>query len=105
MATLVLDRSELELRADGSALAVYESGKRWGTVAVILLERVVIQGTVRLDSGVLTRLAEAGVATLLLSRRHARRVAILLGPAHSDAAVRLAQYRLAFDDEWCDAWA
>src|SRR3972149_4440105 len=90
MATLVLDRSDLELRADGSALALYESGGRSGTIPLALLDRVVLQGAaIRLETGVLTRLAEAGVTTLLLSARHSRRLALVLGPAHNDAAVRL----------------
>ncbi|OGT88823.1 MAG: CRISPR-associated endonuclease Cas1 [Gammaproteobacteria bacterium RIFOXYD12_FULL_61_37] len=105
MTTLVLDRSNLEVRADGAALALYEGEERSGTVPLKLLERVVIQGNVRLDTGVLTKLAEAGIAILLLSKRQTRRVAIILGTAHNDAAIRLAQGRRVFDTAWCDAWA
>ncbi|MEW5891277.1 MAG: CRISPR-associated endonuclease Cas1 [Pseudomonadota bacterium] len=106
MATLLLDRAELEIRADGDALALYEQGSRSGTVPLKLLERVVIQGArTRLDSGVLLKLAEAGAGTLLLSPRASRRVAIVLGPAHNDAAVRLAQGRRVTDDAFCAEWA
>jgi CRISPR-associated protein Cas1 len=105
MATLFLDHSDLEVRADGAALAVYESGERRGSVALNLVDRVVIQGNVRLEAAVLTRLGEAGVSTVLLSRRHSRRVAFLLGVGHSDAAVRLAQYQWALDAQLCNRWA
>lgn len=105
MATLVVDRANLELRADGGALAVYEQGERRGAVPLKLLERVVLQGTIRLDTGVLGKLAEAGVPTLLLGARTSRRVATVLGPAHRDAGVRLAQFQCALDVAWCDAWA
>lgn len=105
MTTLVIDRNNLELRSDGPALAVYEDGERRGTVPVRLLDRVVLQGTIRLDSGVLTRLADAGVPTVLLGGRSSRRVATMLGPAHRDASVRLAQFRRALDSQWCDAWS
>lgn len=106
MATLLLDRSQLEVRADGDALALYEGGVRRGTIPLQLLERVVIQGSgTRLDSGVLIRLAEAGAATILLSPRMSRRVAIVLGPAHNDAAVRLAQSRRVLDEAFCATWA
>jgi len=106
MATLYLDRTHLEVRADGQALALYENGQRSGSVPLRLLDRVVIQGSqTRLDSGVLLKLAEAGVPTLLLSPRAGRRIAILLGPAHNDAAIRLAQARRVFDDDFCLAWA
>ncbi|MGQ0656648.1 MAG: CRISPR-associated endonuclease Cas1 [Chromatiales bacterium] len=105
MSTLVLDRSNLEIRQDGGALAMYENGERRGTVPLAPLERVVLQGTIRLDTGVLTRLAEQGIATVLLSRRQSRRVAILLGPAHNDVALRLAQMKAALDAAWCAGWA
>jgi CRISPR-associated protein Cas1 len=59
----------------------------------------------RLDSGVLMKLAEAGVTTVLLSPRIGRRVAIVLGPAHNDAAVRLAQALRVMDRAWCRDWA
>jgi hypothetical protein len=80
MATLVLDRSHIELHSDGAALALYEAGERRGTVPLKLIERVVRQGTILLDTGVLTGLAEAGVATILLGATTSRRVAIMLGP-------------------------
>ncbi len=106
MATLYLDRAQLEIRSEGAALALYEGGERRGTVPLRLVERVVIQGSqTRLDSGVLIKLAEAGIATLLLSARGSRRVALVLGPAHQDAGVRLAQAHRVMDEAWCLTWA
>lgn len=106
MATLVLDKAQLEVRTEAEALALYEGGARRGSVPLKLLERCVIQGAqTRLDSGVLLKLAEAGVPTVLLSPRLGRRVALLLGPQHNDAAVRLAQARRVTDDAWCRQWA
>jgi CRISPR-associated protein Cas1 len=105
MTTLVLDRSSLELRVDGAALALYEGGERRSSVPMKLLERVVIQGDLKLSAGVLTKLADADVATLLLSRRHGRRVAVVLGDGHNDAAIRLAQSQFVLDPRWCSHWA
>lgn len=106
MATLFLDRSDLELRIVDGALALYENGSRRGTAALKLVERVVIQGArTRLDSAVLLKLADAGVPTLLLGPRASRRVAIVLGPAHRDAAVRIAQTLRLSDPAFCRDWA
>jgi CRISPR-associated protein Cas1 len=105
MATLVLDRSDLELRADGAALAIYEAGERRGSIPLKLIERVVLQGSIRLDTGVLGRLAEGGVPTILLGSRNSRRVAMLLGPAHRDCTIRLAQFERALDAAWCANWS
>jgi CRISP-associated protein Cas1 len=106
MSTLLLDRAHLEVRTDGDALALYEHGERRGCVPIKLLDRCVVHGMqTRLDSGVLMKLAEAGVTTVLLSPRIGRRVAIVLGPAHNDAAVRLAQALRVMDRAWCRDWA
>ena len=106
MGTLLLDRSQLEVRAEGETLVLYEAGERRGTVPVKLIERCVIHGAqTRLDSGVLMKLAEAGATTVLMSPRQTRRIAIVLGPHHNDAAVRLAQAARVMDDSWCRGWA
>lgn len=106
MSTLVLDKPQLELRCDGAALALYEAGERRGTVPLALLERVVLLGSqIRLDSGVLARLGEAGVALLVLGRRGGQRLALALGPRHNDAALRLAQTAAALDGETALAYA
>lgn len=106
MATLLLDRADLEIKSESDSLALYEKGVRRGTVPLKLIERMVIQGSqTRLDSGVLLKLAEAGAATLLLSPRASRRVAIVLGPMHNDAGVRLAQSLRVMDEAFCLSWA
>lgn len=99
MSTLILDRARLGLRHEGGALVLSEAGQRRGTVPMKLLERVVIQTTsLELSSGALLQLTEHGASVLFLSPRQARQVAIVLGPRHNDAAVRLAQSRLVTDE-------
>lgn len=106
MGMLLLDRAQLDVRAEGEALALYEAGQRRGTVPVKLIDRCVIHGAqTRLDTGVLMKLAEAGATTVLMSPRQTRRIAIVLGPHHNDAAVRLAQAARVMDDAWCRQWA
>lgn len=103
---LILDRSDLEVRHVDGSLAMYVNGLRSSTVPIELLDRVIIQGArTKIDCGALTRLAEAGIPVLLLSPRVGRKVAIVLGPAHNEAAVRLAQSRKVFDHAFCDQWA
>ena len=106
MSLLLLDRAQLEVKAEGETLALYEAGVRRGTVPIKLIDRCVIHGAqTRLDSGVLMKLAQAGVTTVLMSPRSPRRVALVLGPLHNDAAVRLAQAARVMDDAWCCQWA
>ena len=106
MALLLLDRAQFEVRTEGEALALYEAGQRRGTVPIKLIDRCVIHGAqTRLDSGVLAKLAEAGCTTVLMSPRQTRRIAIVLGPHHNDAAVRLAQAQCVLNDAWCRPWA
>jgi CRISPR/Cas system-associated endoribonuclease Cas2 len=78
LSLLLLDRAQLEVKTEGDALALYEAGVRRGTVPVKLIDRCVIhEAQTRLDSGVLMRLAEAGVTTTLMSPRSPRRVAVV----------------------------
>ena len=106
MATLLLDRSDLEIRMADGALALYENNTRSQTIPLRLLERVIIQGArTRLDTSVLLKLAEAGVTTLLMSPRVSRQVGLVLGPLHNDAAIRLAQAQRVGDPTFCAQWA
>ncbi|MFP4684112.1 MAG: CRISPR-associated endonuclease Cas1 [Ectothiorhodospira sp.] len=106
MGTMLLDRADLEVHIDGQALALYHDGERQGTVPLKLLERVIVQGRhIRLDSGVLTRLTGAGASVLLLSPRQPRQIALVLGPLHNEAAVRIAQAGRLSDTAFCAQWS
>jgi CRISP-associated protein Cas1 len=106
MALLVLDRAQLEVRSEGEALALYEAGERRGTVPIKLIERCVIHGAqTRLDSGVVSKLAQAGATIVFMSPRQQRRHAIVLGPQHNDAAIRIAQTGRVMNESACNLWA
>jgi CRISPR-associated protein Cas1 len=105
MTTLYLDRKGLELRLDGGAVALYEGGSRSRTVPLRLLDRVVIRAEIVLTSTVFGALAEAGCAAVILSGRHGRRLAVVQGRAHNDAALRVAQYAKVQDPDWRLEWA
>jgi len=106
MALLLLDRAHLDIKSEGDVLALYENGQRRGTVPVRLIERCVIHGgQTRFDTGVLLKLAEAGVTTVIFSPRQQHRAALVLGRQHNDAAVRLAQSARVMDDAFCRQWA
>lgn len=106
MGMLVLDRRDMALRLDGDAAAVYEGGKRKGSVPLHLVDQLVVQGTgITLDAGVLGHIAENGGIGILLSARHGRRVAFVMGPGHNDICARLAQARAVTDETQINAWA
>lgn len=105
MSTLYLDRKDTSLRREGRALAIYQGGERHGTVPLTLLRRVVMRGSVSLDTGLLGALAEEGIAVTILSGRHGRGQAMLLGRAHADAARRIGQYRRYGDAHWRATWS
>lgn len=95
MGTLYLDRKDLSLNLADAQIIIREPGQRPRGIPLKLLERVVIQGRIGLDSALLGALGEQGTAVLCLSGRHSRRTALLLGAGHADARRRLAQYRLS----------
>jgi CRISPR-associated protein Cas1 len=105
MATLYIDRKNTRLKREGLAIAVYQAGERHSTVPVNLLERVVLRGSVELDSGLLGMLAEQGVGVLVLSGRQSRNLASLLGRPHADAQRRICQFALYRSPDWRREWA
>jgi CRISPR-associated protein Cas1 len=106
MGVLVLDRRDMALRLDGEAAAVYEGDRRCGSVPLKLVEQIVVQGNgITLDAGVLGHVAEQGGLGVVLSGRHGRRVAYVLGPGHNDIWARLAQARAVTDALQVNAWA
>lgn len=97
MSTLFLDRKDLSLAFEGQCIALYEQGKKRGTVPLHLLERVVMRGQVTLDTRLLGALAEKNIGVLMLSGRNHRSVAMLLGKPHNDSRRRVAQYACYLD--------
>lgn len=97
MTTLWLDHRDLELRHEGGSIVPFVSGQRQRPVPLRLLERVVVVGNCQFTASLLGLLAEHGVAVAIVSPRLSARRAWLLGPAHNDVTLRLAQLR-AMDD-------
>lgn len=105
MGSLYLDRPDLRLKRDGKALVLYQGEARQGSVPLALLERVVIRGTVVLDTGVLGALADQGASVLFQTGRFGRVQAMLLGGGQGDAGRRVAQYQLYRDPVWRGRWS
>lgn len=105
MSTLYLDRKETRLKREGRAIAVYQADQRYTTVPMALLERIVMRGSVELDSGLLGALAEAGIGVVILSGRQGRNMAIVQGRPHADAARRVAQFCLCAEADWRSEWS
>ncbi len=105
MASFYVDRAGIELRADGRTLLVYEDQERASTIPLNLLERVVISARTRFDSTLISSLARAGVALVVLGRDHLGHAACLLGPPRGDAARRISQYRAFLSEQWRSRWS
>ncbi len=94
MATLYLDRKNLSLRYAAGVLGVYRDDRLERDFPLRLLERIVLRASVRLDSGLLAILADAGVAVVLFGGRNGRCATALHGSGSRDAQRRLGQYAL-----------
>lgn len=105
MSTLYLDRRDLALKLEGRALAIYASGERQGTVPTHLLERIVMHSAVALDSSLLARLADDGIAIQLHGGQHGAKVALIHGRGQGDVTRRIGQYRAYEDGAWRCRWA
>ncbi len=90
--TVYLDRKDAELRLDGGALAVYVNGERDGTVPLAPVDRIVVIGKQLVETSVLHRLAEQGIAVVFLSGRMQAFRGRLSGRLHNHARLRHRQY-------------
>jgi CRISPR-associated protein Cas1 len=98
MATLYLDRQDMDIRHEGKHWCLYAEGQLQGTVPLNLVERVVVTGRATLSTGAVGLLAEKGIGLLLITGRQHRQSAMLLGRPHGDVARRVAQYRWHCDE-------
>lgn len=90
--TVYIDRRDAELRVDGGALAMYVNGERNGTVPLAPVDRVVLVGNHKVETAVLHRLSEQGIAVLFLSGRTQAYRGRLVGRLHNHARLRVRQY-------------
>lgn len=104
MASLYIDRRNVEVRIDAGALVIHDQGVRIATVPLAPIERVVLRGSATLQASVLGKLGDAGVGVLILSGRKGR-ATLFFGRPHGDASLRVAQIRLSLDSSFCVDYA
>jgi len=97
MSTLYIDRKYTSMQQQGASLVLRRPDEGLQRIPLAMIERVVIHGKVQTDTATLGALAGSGVTVTLLTGRHGRHRASVLGPPGKDALRRLAQYR-AFED-------
>ncbi len=105
MSTLHIDRKGAALDADGATLLVRLDGTLAARLPLGPVERLVLSGQATISTRLLAELWARGVGLLVLSGRSGEPTARLVGRPHDDAAVRLAQYRLANDPDASGALA
>lgn len=97
MATLYIDRRNIELALDGDTLVCRDAQGRAATIPLAPVDRVYMRSGIRLTSGVLAALGARDVAVVIL--HGSKGVPVLFHPRpHRDARLRCAQYRLLTDD-------
>lgn len=97
MTTLYLDRRDAIIEAKEGTLLVRAADGALVRVPLAPLQRVVLRGPASVTTGAIAAIAGQGAALLVLSGRQGRLAGIMSGPAQSDAAIRLGQFRLALD--------
>ncbi len=92
MGTLYIDRKGLTVKLDGNALVFYSVSGREGMVPINPLKRVVVVGSVTIESSALNRLCDENIGVVFLSGRNMRFHGMLQGKLHNNGALRLKQY-------------
>ncbi len=104
MSTLYLDRQTAALEREGESIIVRDRHGGRTSVPMHLLDRIVIRGTVVLDTSLLGHLGEHGIVVSILSGRFHRLQGSFTGLLHNDARRRLGQARAYDDVAWRRHW-
>ncbi len=92
MGTLYIDQKGSEIRIEGNCLVFVENGERKGTVPLNPLERVIMIGNLKIETGILHRLALNNISCIFLSGRNLAFRGMLHGRLHRNGLLRLKQY-------------
>lgn len=92
MGTLYIDRKDLHIKLDGSALAFYACGAREGLVPINPLKRVIVVGNVTFETSVLHKLSAENIPVIFLSGKRLRFCGMLHGRLHNNGLLRVKQY-------------
>lgn len=98
MGTLYIDKKELHIKLDGNALSFYAAGKKEGIVPINPLKRVVVIGSVAIETPVLHRLADENISVVFLSGKRLRFRGMMHGRLHNNGILRLKQYEKSLSE-------
>ena len=98
MGTLYIDRKDLHIRLDGNAIAFYSNGQREGIVPINPLKRVVIVGSLSIETQVLRKLADENISVVFLSGKRLRFSGMLHGRLHNNGILRVKQYEKSLSE-------
>lgn len=98
MGTLYIDRKDIRIRLDGNAIAFYSNGQREGIVPINPLKRVVIVGSLSIETQVLRRLADGNISVVFLSGKRLRFSGMLHGRLHNNGILRVKQYEKSLSE-------
>ena len=98
MGTLYIDRKGIHVKLDGNALAFYANNEREGMVPITPLKRVIVIGTITVETSALNRLADENITVIFLSGRRMRFHGMLHGRLHNNGFLRVKQYEKSLSD-------
>lgn len=91
MSTVFIDRKDIEIKIDGNSISFYSKSQKEGSLPLAPLKRIVIVGSVKIDTSVLHKLVQNGVSVLFLTGK-LRYAGILSGSLHNNGILRVKQY-------------
>ncbi len=104
MSTLYCDRQVLAIEREGASIVLRDSEGRRNNLPLNMLERIVIRGSVEIDTSTLAHLAEKGIVIAILSGRHHKLQAQVSGGPGKEALRRIGQVRAHDDPVWTSNW-
>jgi CRISPR-associated protein Cas1 len=98
MTTVYIDRKGIQLDHEPGVAVLRAGGDRLGAVPLAALHRLVLRGVSTVSTRLLAELWTRRISLVVLGGRKSEIVAMMHGPAHRDADIRLCQYALHADE-------
>ncbi len=98
VSTVYIDRKGIDLDHQAGVALLRAGDERLGTVPLAAVDRLVVRGVNFISTRLLAELWSRRIGLVLLGGRKNDVMAMLVGPGHADATIRLGQYALHQDE-------
>lgn len=100
MATLYIDKENIELKYDNHTLVIYKDNQLLNRIPLIAINRLFIYGDIDISSKLINNLADKKIGIVFIGGRN-KEPKMFFNSPHNDARIRINQYKCSLDNQFC----